>query len=236
MEILKTQDEIKKMMRHKMQTPNEQTWTEKIDFGNGIICYRNVFKPGIPEKLESILNDKTNNYNWCPAYVGYQEIMPDYRDCVDFKFKRTDIVHDRSQASIELQKIWQECFEAQVAAVQDYCKMFNIMELRYWEAFNFVRYAPGQHFQEHHDQGYSYNCVLSSVGYLNDDYDGGELYFRLQNLNIKPQAGDLYLFPSTFMYPHQAKIVHSGTKYSIVTMLDYSQKYHTQELYQETND
>jgi hypothetical protein len=58
----------------------------------------------------------------------------------------------------------------------------------------------------------------------------------LQQLNIKPQAGDLYIFPSNYMYPHQAKKVHSGTKYSLVTMLDYSEKYHTPELYRETGD
>jgi predicted 2-oxoglutarate/Fe(II)-dependent dioxygenase YbiX len=74
------------------------------------------------------------------------------------------------------------------------------------------------------------------VGYLNDDYEGGELYFRLQNLNIKPKAGDLYIFPSTYMYPHQAKVVKSGTKYSLVTMLDYSAKFHTQEMYQDTGN
>jgi predicted 2-oxoglutarate/Fe(II)-dependent dioxygenase YbiX len=89
---------------------------------------------------------------------------------------------------------------------------------------------------EHHDHGFSYNCTVSLVAYLNDDYEGGELYFRLQGLNIKPKAGDLYIFPSTYMYPHQAKVVHKGTKYSIVTMLDYSAKYHTREMYEDTGN
>jgi prolyl 4-hydroxylase len=105
------------------------------------------------------------------------------------------------------------------------------MDLRYWEAFNFIKYGPGQHFQEHHDHGFSYNCTVSLVAYVNDDYEGGELYFRLQDLKIKPQAGDLYIFPSNFMYPHKAMPVHSGTKYSIVTMLDYNKKFHTPEMY-----
>ena len=105
------------------------------------------------------------------------------------------------------------------------------MPLKYWEAFNFIKYGPGQHFMEHHDHGYSYNCTLSLVAYVNDDYEGGELFFRLQGLNIKAQAGDLYIFPSNFMYPHQAMPVNSGTKYSIVTMLDYSKKYHTPDMY-----
>ena len=61
--------------------------------------------------------------------------------------------------------------------------------------------------------------------------EGGELYFRLQNLNVKPEEGDLFIFPSNYMYPHRAMPVKSGTKYSIVTMLDYNKKFHTQEMY-----
>jgi hypothetical protein len=30
--------------------------------------------------------------------------------------------------------------------------------------------------------------------------------------------------------------VHSGTKYSIVTMLDYNKKFHTQEMYRPDED
>jgi predicted 2-oxoglutarate/Fe(II)-dependent dioxygenase YbiX len=99
---------------------------------------------------------------------------------------------------------------------------------------NFVKYGPGQHFQEHADHGYSYNCVVSLVGYPNDNYEGGELEFRLQKLKVKPRAGDLFVFPSNFIYPHKSLPVISGTKYSIVTMLDYSDKYHRPEFYQET--
>jgi predicted 2-oxoglutarate/Fe(II)-dependent dioxygenase YbiX len=99
---------------------------------------------------------------------------------------------------------------------------------------NFVKYGPGQHFQEHHDHGYSYNCVVSLVGYPNDDYEGGEINFRLQGLTIKPTAGDLFIFPSNYMYPHTAMPVKSGIKHSIVTMLDYSEKFHKPDFYDET--
>jgi len=213
----------------------EQTWSSKEDLGNCITLYRDVIKPewDIIKRLEKVLNGN-NHYNWQPAYVGYQERMPEYRDCIDFKFKKSDIAGDRSQESQELQQIWQECYDAQKAAVDDYSRTYNIHNLRYWEAFNFVRYGEGQHFMEHHDHGFSYNCTVSLVSYLNDGYEGGEIYFRLQDLNIKPKAGDLVVFPSTFAYPHRAMPVKSGVKYSLVTMLDYSDKYHKPEFYQET--
>lgn len=217
-----------------------KTWTDKENLGNGIVRYSNVIKPefDVINRLENLLAPvgTTNRYAWQPAYVGYKELMPDYRDCTDFKFKKTDLQFDKSETSLQLQNLWQDVYDAQSAAVDDYRRDYNIMELKYWEAFNFIKYGPGQHFQEHHDHGFSYNCTVSLVAYPNDDYEGGELYFRLQDLSIKPKAGDLYIFPSNFMYPHRAMPVHSGTKYSIVTMLDYNKKFHTPEMYRPDED
>jgi hypothetical protein len=212
-----------------------QTWTEKQDLGNGIFCYKGVINKEIDVvgRIEANLKPvgDTSNYAWQPAYVGYQQLMPEYRDCVDFKFKKTDIENDKSQTSLNLQSLWQDLYDVKLPAVQDYSRMYNINNLKYWEAFNFIKYGPEQHFKEHHDHGYSYNCTVSLVAYPNDDYEGGELFFRLQNLKVKAEAGDLFIFPSNFMYPHQAMPVTSGTKYSIVTMLDYSKKFHTPDMY-----
>jgi hypothetical protein len=219
-----------------------QTWTDKQDLGNGIFCYKGVIKKEIDvvNRLEEVLgsvadygslSSEGKRYHWHPAYVGYQQLMPEYRDCVDFKFKKTDIELDTSEDSLKLQSLWQDLYDVKLPVVQDYSAIHNINNLQYWEAFNFIKYGPGQHFKEHHDHGFSYNCTVSLVAYPNDDYEGGELFFRLQGLTVKPEAGDLFVFPSNFMYPHQAMPVHSGIKHSIVTMLDYNKKYHTPEMY-----
>jgi hypothetical protein len=217
---------------------DEITWSSVEDLGSGIYVYRDVLPKSIDiiDRLEGVLLDPTNKYGYSEGMVGYAQKMPEYRDCYDFKYKKTDIQSDSSEASLKLQGLWDDVYFRQLQAVKHYCQAHNIGELRYWEAMNFIKYGPGQHFQEHSDNGYSYNCVLSAVSYPNDDYEGGELAFRLQGLSIKPRAGDLYLFPSNFMYPHRAMPVISGTKYSIVTMLDYSEKYHRPEFYQETGD
>jgi hypothetical protein len=165
------------------------TWTEKINLGNGITCYRGVINKDIDvvNRIESYLKPvgDTTGYSWQPAYVGYQQLMPDYRDCVDFKFKKTDIEPDKSETSLKLQSLWQDLYDVKLPAVEDYSRDYNINGLKYWEAFNFIKYGPGQHFQEHHDHGFSYNCTVSLVSYPNDDYEGGELFFRLQNLKVK---------------------------------------------------
>jgi hypothetical protein len=216
----------------------QKTWTLEEQLAPGIFVYRDVLPDGIEviKRLERVLDSDGNPYQYAEAMVGYAQKMPEYRDCYDFKYKRTDLDSDMSAAADELRAVWDVVHQAMTGPVNDYCQKFRIGELRYWESNNFVKYGPGQHFQEHTDHGASYNSTLSAVLYPNDDYEGGELFFRLQSLNVKPRAGDLFLFPSNFMYPHRAMPVESGFKYSIVTMLDYSAKYHRPDMYQETGD
>lgn len=213
----------------------QQTWSSVTDLGNGVLIYHDALPQSlnIINRLEEVVSDQANQYNYSEAMVGYGMKMPEYRDCFDLKFKKSDIEHDQSEASLKLQSLWSDVHFRKLQAVKDYTKRYNVGELRYWEALNFVKYGPGQHFQEHTDHGFSYNCVVSMVGYVNDDYDGGEIFFRMQNIKVKPKAGDLFVFPSNFMYPHRALPVHSGTKYSIVTMLDYSEKFHDPKFYNE---
>lgn len=218
----------------------EETWTscEEVAPGSGIWVYRDVLPSNmdIIKRLETVLLDPVTPYKYQEAMVGYAMKMPEYRDCLDFKYKKSDIIQDQSPAGITLQNLSDEVTYRQLQAVKDYTRRYNIGELRYWEATNYVRYGEGQHFQEHHDHGYSYNCVVSLVSFPNDDYEGGELYFRLQNVTVKPKAGETYIFPSNFMYPHRAMPVKSGVKYSMVTMLDYSDKFHNPKFYEETGN
>jgi hypothetical protein len=204
------------------------------DLGSGIFVYHNVLpiELDLVNRLEKSLTE--DRYKWSQAVVGYYEYRPEYRDCVDFKYNKTLLHDDGQEDSIELAKIWDDCYNRKKIAVDHYSRVHNISELRFWESFNFIKYGPGQHFQYHHDHGFSYNCTVSLVAYLNDGYTGGGLHFSQQNILYTPKAGDLVIFPSNYMYPHRAMPVETGTKYSLVTMLDYSDKYHNEKFYQET--
>jgi len=197
----------------------------------GVIVYRNVFNGlNVIDRLEEVLSNDSYEEKWDQASTGYSKIDKSYRDCWDHHIKKNVFDDEgKPESQLKLESIWQDCKDAQYAAVEDYRSMFSLAPLGYWESFNFIKYGPGQHFQVHSDHGYSYICVLSSVGYVNDDYEGGELYFDKLGLKIKPQAGDLYLFPSSYIYSHSAMPVTNGVKYSVVTMLDYSLAPHSPE-------
>lgn len=223
----------------KWRTIEEQTWSTVDCIAPGIHIYHDVLTAELDVSgvLERYMNENSNDHHWKQAMVGYAETFLEYRDCFDFKFK-TDASNKlrKSAAFDKLCAMYDASKHRQLQAVKHYCSIYNVGEMRYWEATNFVKYGIGQHFAEHADHGYSYNCTVSLVGWPNDEYEGGELEFRLWNILHKPKAGDLAIFPSNFMYPHRSLPVKSGIKYSLVTMLDYSEKFHAPGFHEETGN
>jgi hypothetical protein len=117
-------------------TIEQQTWSsaEEVAPGSGIWVYRDVLpeEMNIIERLESVLQDPANQYNYQEAMVGYAMRMPEYRDCVDFKYKKSDIAQDTSAAGLALHQLADETVFRQMQAVKDYTRRYNIGELRYW--------------------------------------------------------------------------------------------------------
>ena len=58
--------------------------------------------------------------------------------------------------------------------------------------------------------------ILSVLGVLNDDYEGGE-FIIFDDTEIKFDKGDVLVFPSLFLYPHKVEPVKSGTRYSYIS-------------------
>ena len=97
---------------------------------------------------------------------------------------------------------------------------------RSWSGFSqirFNRYNKNQIMSKHCDHIISLFDgkkkgipILSIVGVLNDNYEGGE-FIMFDNYEIKFKAGDLIIFPSVFLYPHLVKPVKKGIRYSFVS-------------------
>lgn len=58
--------------------------------------------------------------------------------------------------------------------------------------------------------------TLTILGMLNEEYEGGE-FVLMEDLVIPFKAGDIVIFPSNFMYPHEVLPVTKGTRYSYVS-------------------
>ena len=59
--------------------------------------------------------------------------------------------------------------------------------------------------------------ILSVLGVLNNDYEGGEFVLIDEKINLS--KGDIIIFPSNFMYPHKVEPVTKGTRYSYISWI-----------------
>ncbi len=88
-----------------------------------------------------------------------------------------------------------------------------------------VRWLPGQLQNPHADKelhdgpdaglpnDFPYYDI-ASLFYLNDDYEGGELYFPLQGIQFKPKRGAAYFFPGDKNFIHGVTEIKSGIRYT----------------------
>lgn len=95
-----------------------------------------------------------------------------------------------------------------------------------WDGYSeirFNRYDPTtqmklhcDHIQSMFDGQIKGIPILTILGSLNDDYEGGEL-LMFGDHRIHLPAGAVVVFPSNFMFPHEVKPVKSGIRYSYVS-------------------
>ena len=114
-------------------------------------------------------------------------------------------------------------------ALQNYQKKYSKEKdkigtswIRHISQVRFNRYKIGTKMRSHHDHIQSLFDgklkgipIISIVGLLNDNYEGGA--FMCREKEIKLTRGDILLFPSNFMYPHEVKEITKGIRYSFVS-------------------
>jgi len=90
-----------------------------------------------------------------------------------------------------------------------------------------MRYTKGGYYKAHSDadifdsKAGVWKKVLdrdySLLLYLNNDFEGGAVRFEHFNYTYQPEKGDLLIFPSDYLYLHEALLVKSGVRYVIVS-------------------
>lgn len=147
---------------------------------------------------------------------------------IDTRIRSNDLL--RLDASRPLLNSTNRLLLGKVAQIQRLLLQLYGVPFPHAETCSILRYSPGQFYKRHID-----NLLLASrieeasqgipirdisiVGYLNQDFAGGETYFDRQELKVKPQAGSVLVFPSYYTHPHQSLPVVTGQKYAFTTWL-----------------
>ena len=98
---------------------------------------------------------------------------------------------------------------------------FNMV--KFWSACRMNKYTVGTEMKSHYDHIHSLFDgevrgipIISVVGCLNDNFEGGEFVFY-DDFKIELKQGDILLFPSNFLYPHRVEKITSGERYTFVS-------------------
>jgi Rps23 Pro-64 3,4-dihydroxylase Tpa1-like proline 4-hydroxylase len=89
--------------------------------------------------------------------------------------------------------------------------------------YNIYKFRDGDYMKEHHDSGLSPDIRYGAVVYLNDNFDGGEIYYPKANLEIKPIARSLVVHPAGMIYRHGVRTVRNGERFSLAGFVRINQ-------------
>ena len=182
---------------------------------------------------------------WIDWVGHYKNILSDElcNQIIDYKFdyvKSTYSTHKGLSANknrVEMDEIWirkdHTFYKDLNDAVSKVAKKYTIKMKSFHDRdfvaqkttdFRLNKYDVGGYMSKHCDnihhshgqkQGYPH---LTSLLFLNDDYEGGE-FVLCGDKYIEKIQGSAIVFPSNFMYPHEVKQVISGNRYSIMTWI-----------------
>lgn len=81
------------------------------------------------------------------------------------------------------------------------------------EKTHIAKFVEGKGMHEHFDA--SRPNDIATLIYLNNDYDGGDIYFPKYEMSFKPEPGDLLCFPDNPNFVHGVKPIIKGTRFTL---------------------
>jgi len=186
---------------------------------DGIIYYKNLIND-----TESFISNIENLDKYCGPYKNlsrWEKWNASTDQNVQYGFSKNGIfstVSSVDEVDFSILKIVSSIQNIISFCSRNYCQTYNIKEPWLPNYFSIKKYISGADMGPHVDSSDPTDInhpVLSGVIYLNDDYEGGEIIFPNQKLNIKPEAGSLIIFPSVNPYTHHPQKIINGNKYMI---------------------
>lgn len=205
-----------------------------------------VYFPGVLENVDALMEkiEITNSIAVSPWGIWYansdvnahaygelktftrslmhQETDPDLKAaCIEIIDTLVDSMSKAAKAYAEIHNIDQDDLDYALSALNQEGTRFGIN--KYYE----------KEFMGPHVDWNEFNSEITYtiVVYLNDDYEGGELYFVDPEIDIKikPVKGSIVMFPSVLPYLHQSCEITAGRKMLITHHWKTNPKYKTEQ-------
>jgi hypothetical protein len=195
-------------------TPQIQQVTEE-HVSEAIYVYRNAFSD---ELCDEIWDFYYSNINFAAPGETLGGFSSGTKNTIDFHNHHSFNVYPelRNKYDTINEKIYQSLRVITSMYIDRYdwiqgCP--NLVDTNYlWQG-----YKRGDGYYKEHIDGENWSPrvrdrVMAIVAYVNTVEEGGETYFRYQNVSVKPVKGSVCIFPTNWQYPHQAQVPLSSDK------------------------
>lgn len=180
-----------------------------VDIDNSDVL---LFRKFIPEDLMNVMNKRIDD--------RYDEIMAREIRFAEFPFEglrgRIEIYKDEELLNL-FNDFWYTMVEDQfqmhylkyvpkhtVQAVKDYHKTD-------WKDL-FLQVYNADKFEQSKNDAHIDHSGITIIGCIADEYEGGELYFPKQKVQVKLKKGDLVVFNGSFTHPHGLSPLSEGER------------------------
>jgi hypothetical protein len=182
-------------------------------------------------KIYKTLNDYIQSYDFlseeiCKDMINFFKLLHWHKHAYyDYKIDENDsyeddlyVNNDPTYYTLHIQHTLHDY-------IAKYLKHFDYPWFPSWHGYTqprLNRYPVGTSMRPHCDHIHS--CfdgkkkgvpILTLLGFLNDDFEGGDFYICGKKFPTK--TGQLIIFPSNFSYPHWVSPITKGERYSFVS-------------------
>lgn len=192
---------------------------EFSELSDSVFLIKNFFEDKDILPIWNLINNSTQDH-WEGAYRKSQELL------ALKKFNRTDIDNLIEEGLMEYTYSWSDkninFKNGEGDAVNKKLhNLFSFTDELYISDFEGVqRQYSGVDLLEHVDGDAHPQIEYAAIAYINDDYNGGEVFFSKLGLEFKPPKNSLLIFANGLNYIHGVREVLDGpTRYVLPTFI-----------------
>lgn len=181
--------------------------SEPVD---GILVVEDFISEKELEEFWDIINS-TPEEKW---FIHYRKQLKDF--CME-KFGRDDVENLVKEGKYEITQGWDDKnllvsqYPVSIIVTERLLNLIQKSNPQFHLTFGiFQRMQEGVELKAHTDQHTDPSISYAAVLYLNDDYEGGEVFWPNKSLTLKPKPRTLVFFPGTNEYNHGVKHVGPG--------------------------
>jgi predicted 2-oxoglutarate/Fe(II)-dependent dioxygenase YbiX len=185
-------------------------------FNTTLKDYVKIYKGFYDPELCTSITNNLKNINW-DLHTFYNGITGERKSYENELSVSSDVIPEKQKLDEQIWHVINQYVTKDMSYMKDWFSGWSG-----YTASRFNKYEPDTRMKIHADLIYSMFDgtrkgvpILSVLGLLNSNYEGGE--FIMCGEEIKLDAGDVIVFPSNFLYPHEVKLVTSGVRYSFVS-------------------